>query len=201
MQIIDADPRRMIDLPGVGPCPRPVDIDQRVTGFSTLKSLRIYAFSKGQVIAGESEEDEVYVVPLGGAIGLTVTGACPMVSEMSDAGLRGLYMPPDHAYRLTAQEDVQVAYARAAAVGNTATHAIDGRIGDRAEVLRFALHDLADGAVLPQNSTPERLVHVIIGGLSVFGRALLAGQTLALGDGEAAEVAGRGNTSVLLVHV
>ena len=64
MKIIDADDTRMIDLPGVGPCPRPVDIDQGVTGFHRLKSLRIYRFEPGPAIHGDSETDEVFILPL-----------------------------------------------------------------------------------------------------------------------------------------
>jgi hypothetical protein len=55
MQVIEPDFDRMIELPGVGPTPRPVDIDQSVTGFRDLVSLRIYEFADGTTIDGEAE--------------------------------------------------------------------------------------------------------------------------------------------------
>ena len=74
MRLIEPDENRMIDLPGVGPCPRPVDIDQRLTGFRTLKSLRIYRFQTGPAIHGESEIDEVFILPLVGTLEIEITG-------------------------------------------------------------------------------------------------------------------------------
>ena len=201
MQIINADPSRMITLPGVGPCPRPVDIDTKVTGFKALKSLRIYEFSKGLTIAGDSEIDEVYVLPVCGAISLAITGAHALAADLRQGGPQALYMPPDHSYRLTAQENVLVAYARAEAGGLVATHVTAKTGGDGAETLRFARLELADGAVLSVPGLPERLIHVIAGAISANGQRVVQGQTLALGDGEVAEVAGAGAASVLLVHV
>lgn len=201
MKIIDADPTRMINLPGVGPCPRPVDIDETVTGFKTLKSLRIYSFEAGQTIEGESEGDEVYVIPIGGAIEMKISGASSLSAILSADGVRALYMTPDHAYELTPKSPVQVAYARAAANGAVACHAVSGTTGDAAEILRFSLLDLAQGETLEQNQSGERLIHLVAGSARVNGAEASAPQTIALQKGEAATVKAKTATTLLLVHV
>ena len=198
MQIIAADETRMIDLPGVGPCPRPVDIDQSVTGFATLKSLRIYRFAPAVTIEGESEKDEVYVVPVGGAVRMQIGGAHPLEATLSETGHRALYMTPHHAYRLTPESQVQVAYARAAATGTVACHVIEGRRGDRAEALAFDAADLAEGATLIHDARRERLIHVISGALDVGGVSVASTGTIALAAGEAAMVRASGATAVLM---
>lgn len=199
MQIITADPTRMIELPGVGPCPRPVDIDESVTGFRTLKSLRIYRFARGVTIEGESESDEVYVIPIGGAVAMRITGAQPLDARLTGDASRALYMTPDHAYRLTPEADVQVAYARAAARGRVATHVVEGMRGTGAEALAFELADLSGGQTLASDAAKERLIHVIDGAIRVAGQTVAAPSTAALAAGEAAEIAAKGSARVLLV--
>lgn len=199
VQIINADPTRMIDLPGVGPCPRPVDIDETVTGFTTLKSLRIYSFAAGQAIEGESESDEVYVVPIGGAISMQIEGAHPLQATLSDTGPRALYMTRDHAYRLDPKSDVQVAYARAASTGRVATHVVDGTQGDTAETLAFAVVDLAAGDAVDTDAGRERLVHVIDGVLAAGDVRITASQTVALPVGKEQVMTADKTARVLIV--
>ena len=87
MQQFASDFSRRIDLEGVGPAPRPVDIDQKQTGFKTLKSLRIYRFQPGPPILGESEVDEVFILPLTGEIQMAIFGRDAFQGQigMSDA--------------------------------------------------------------------------------------------------------------------
>ncbi len=123
MQRFPADPARRVELEGVGEVPRPTDVDADATGFTRLRSLRVYAFSAGQVIRGEAEDDEVCVVAVSGRVSLEVTG--PASASFSGEGraspFRGdplaIYLPPGHGYVLTVHEDAEVAYARARAVG------------------------------------------------------------------------------------
>lgn len=208
MQIIDADETRLIDLPGVGKCPRPVDIDQSVTGFKTLKSLRIYRFQPGATIEGESEADEVFVLPVSGAFHIEVTGRTVLSADLSlDGPTRALYMTPHHAYRLTPRRETLVAYARAEAGGRVPVQALSAENSDIGERLHYALVDLADGAALAHGTAlahggaGERLIHVISGGLVAGGRALAAGQTLALAAGETAAMIATGRTRVLALWV
>jgi 5-deoxy-D-glucuronate isomerase len=202
MQIIDADESRLIVLPGVGKCPRPVDIDQSVTGFTTLKSLRIYRFQPGATIEGESEEDEVFVLPVSGGFHIEVTGKTAVAADLTAEGpVRALYMTPHHAYRLTPGEETLVAYARAEAGGRVPVQALTAESSDLGERLRFALVDLADGAALDRGGSGERLFHVISGRLAAGGKALAAGQTLALAAGETMTPTARQPSRVLVLWV
>ena len=200
MQIIHADETRMIDLPDVGPCPRPVDIDQSVTGFARLKSLRIYRFRAGVTIAGDSEGDEVYIVPFGGAVGMQITGVTPLTATLSAGSEhRALYMAPDHSYLLMPETDTLVAYARAAAVGRVASHVVT-RPGDTlAEALSFVVADLSDGETLVTDLAKERLIHVVSGALVVAGQRVMASQTAAFAPGQNALVQADGLTTLLMV--
>lgn len=175
--IIQADDTRMIDLPGVGPCPRPVDIDQRQTGFKRLKSLRIYRFVPGPPIHGESEGDEVFIVPLQGVFDMTIIGVHPFHGRIS-AG-RALYMTPHHAYTLAPVGPVVVAYARAEAQGLVPAQPVGRESLGLAEHLRMRFVGLAAGQVL-QIGGGEVLVHVVAGAVDHAGVRLVAGQTLAL---------------------
>lgn len=196
MKIIPADPSRMIDLPGVGPCPRPVDIDQSVTGFNRLKSLRIYRFAAGPAIEGESEVDEVYIVALDGAAQMQISGAHPLAADLAPG--HALYMTPHHAYRLTPQTDALIAYSRAEAAGTVPTHAA-GEAGERAEHLRFRVTPLEGGADLPTDPARERLVHVVAGQILAGIDLVSAPQTLALRAGEVLPITAEGAAEVLVV--
>lgn len=123
MKLLKPDHHRTIEIPGVPePVRRPVDIDKAKTGFTTLRSLRIYNFDAGSVIEGHAEEDEVVIVVLNGTIELTLiehneaeTSQTATVS--APTGPEGkpcaAYLPPEAAYRLKAQTAADVAYARA----------------------------------------------------------------------------------------
>ena len=93
MRLIFPDPARMIDLPGVGPCPRPVDIDQRLTGFQRLKSLRIYRFEPGPAIHGESEVDEVFITALEGRFAMAIDGPHALEAELGPVSYTHLTLP------------------------------------------------------------------------------------------------------------
>lgn len=201
MQIIDADPTRMIELPGIGPCPRPVDIDESVTGFKTLKSLRIYRFSAGQTIEGDSEGDEVYILPTSGSMHMQIKGVHQLTAALSAVTNPALYMTPDHHYRLTAQTDVLVAYVRAAAKGDVACHVLTEGTGNDAEVLRFATVPLADGALVDPRRGNERLIHVISGAVTVGETDVATLQTVALAKGEDATIRANGAAKLLVIHV
>ena len=115
MLIIRPDFERRIDLPGVGPCPRPVDIDRSHTGFSNLVSLRVYSFAENMVIDGEAEADEVFIVLMLGQAEIAVSSDGREVGRFSlrrDGASRAVYMPPHASYRLTASTDCDIAYAR-----------------------------------------------------------------------------------------
>ena len=123
MDVLKADHHRHMQLAGVpDPVPRPVDIDQARTGFSVLRSLRIYRFASGSVIDGHAEEDEVVIVVLSGSVHLLLSereveeGSPEFVLGAVDASY-GLpcaaYLPPGGGYRLTPQTDADIAYARA----------------------------------------------------------------------------------------
>ena len=102
--------------------PRPVDIDQAMTGFTKLRTLRIYQFDKGSVIHGHAEEDEVFIVVMAGSIELTMIvdpskeflGPVTLIAPTtSDSVACAAYLPPHAAYTLVAQSASDVAYARA----------------------------------------------------------------------------------------
>ena len=200
MQIIDKDDSRLIDLPGVGPCPRPVDIDESVTGFTCLKSLRIYRFQPGAVIEGESEVDEVFVIAVSGAIQLNISGASPCEATLKAATPGALYMARDHAYELTPQSETLVAYARAASNGQVPTQVVEGaESSGLAEALSYRLLTLSDGESLELGNGPEVLAHVASGALAAADARLSAGQTLGLAKGEVAKVTASGETHLLIL--
>jgi len=130
MHRFPADPGRRIHLEGVGEVPRPTDVDREATGFTRLHSLRVHAFSAGQVIRGEAEDDEVCVVVLDGRATIEVTGptAATFDGEGRRSPFRGdplaVYLPPGHGYVLTIHEDADVACARARGTGRFGPRAL-----------------------------------------------------------------------------
>lgn len=201
MKIIDADNTRMIDLPGVGPCPRPVDIDQGVTGFHRLKSLRIYRFEPGPAIHGDSEVDEVFILPLSGAFDIQITGAHPVKARVSALGpTRALLMPPGHSYNLSPRSPVTVAYARAEAQGSVATRALaETECVGLAEHLRYRLVTATAGQRIDPGWGGETLVHVVDGALDLTEGKITQGQTLALT--EAVPLRAHPDTRLLIIGV
>ena len=123
MKLIKADHDRRVEIPGVpNLVSRPVDIDKSQTGFTNLRSLRIYRFDADSVINGHAEEDEVLIVVMAGSVELTMSesnsGDNPRAFTLSAASDShsnpcAAYLPPDAAYRLIPRGDAEVAYARA----------------------------------------------------------------------------------------
>ncbi|WP_210530128.1 5-deoxy-glucuronate isomerase [Rubellimicrobium arenae] len=208
MKVIEPDFDRTVDLPGVGPTPRPVDIDRAATGFSDLLSLRIYDFADGTTVRGEAEEDEVLVVLLAGAVSIAVTGGPEEVAFQLDAdGDWAVYLPPRHHYELVPLVPATVAYARARPHGGSAPRAyrpVEGllAIEEPVERLRLRLLSLAGetDASAGLGSEVERLVHVTGPATLTHGagtQELPPGHTLALPPGENAHVTGEGEVLVV----
>ncbi|HVG49777.1 MAG TPA: 5-deoxy-glucuronate isomerase, partial [Rubellimicrobium sp.] len=167
MQIIEPDFDRSIDLPGVGPTPRPVDVDQTTTGFKDLASLRIYEFADGTTIDGEAEADEVLVVLLAGAVSIAVTGAHEAQFQLDADGDWAIYLPPHHHYRLQPLTPATVAYARARPASAAAPRAFRPVAGvlaieEPAERLRLRLLPLEGetDASAGLGEDVERLAHL-----------------------------------------
>ena len=123
MMLCKADPERRIGILGVtAPVRRPVDIDQSMTGFANLRTLRIYQFDAASVIDGHAEEDEVLIVVLAGSVELTINSelwqdsqcAFTLSAATESQGVAcAAYLPPHATYKLSPQGDADVAYARA----------------------------------------------------------------------------------------
>lgn len=123
MTLLKADQNHGVALAGIsGLVPRPVDIDQTHTGFTTLRTFRIYRFEPPAVIDGHAEEDEVYLVVLAGSVELLVRRerwrsndrrfrltAANSVQPVECAA----YLPPHAEYQLTPLTSTDIAYARA----------------------------------------------------------------------------------------
>ncbi|GAC1507512.1 MAG: hypothetical protein NVS1B11_08980 [Terriglobales bacterium] len=126
MKLIKADHDRRLEIAGVpGLVRRPVDIDQSKTGFTNLRTLRIYRFDPESVIDGHAEEDEVFIIVLSGLIELTMTlgfekGSPVILSSVgdSDSSACVAYLPPQAAYRLVPHGHADIAYVRATPVGS-----------------------------------------------------------------------------------
>lgn len=217
MQIFRPDFDRRIDLPGAGPCPRPVDIDQRVTGFADLVSLRVYSFARGAVIDGEAEDDELLIIVMRGAIKLAVEQGGTRVGAFNlrhHQGKRVVYMPPHSGYHLTAMSDADVAYAR---VKPSETPLPEvrafGPADDGIEVVGHATGMVATLRILSSTdaSAPngfagilsERLVHVRSedgGALDVAGGELTDWDSASLARDETARLhVTRGNVECLTI--
>lgn len=200
MLIVRPDFDHQIDLPGAGLCPRPVDIDRSHTGFSELVSLRVYSFAESVMIAGEAEEDEVFIVLLRGRADVTASGGeCQSVSFQlqRDRGVRAIYLPPRASYRLSAISDCDIAYARAKPNGEKIPPVLGFIPGaDRLDIIGHALgmelvlatvaaghHAISSHAA----SLPERFVHVRSDGevtATIAGETMGDWDSVALGSGE-----------------
>jgi hypothetical protein len=190
MKQIKADYQRHIEIAGVAePVQRPVDIDRSQTGFAVLRSLRIYRFDKGSVIDGHAEEDEVLIVMLAGSIELSMmdhtSGDSPRPFTLSAASDShgepcAAYLPPAAGYRLVAQSNAEVAYARATPAGGRSSHVFQSHSlsdpggvtllleeNNYPQLLRLRLlqieagqHDLSILPIQKSENTCEALVHV-----------------------------------------
>ena len=125
-RLFKADHARRIELAGVGPTARPVDIDQAQTGFDALRTLRIYRFEPPATVHGHAEEDEVFIVVLSGEIELQVRSEHWQRSDerfILTAGATAAavacaaYLPPHAGYALTPRSAADVAYVRALPTG------------------------------------------------------------------------------------
>ncbi len=204
MQQLASDFSRRIDLDGVGPAPRPVDIDQSKTGFSRLVSLRIYSFVQGAPIVGEAEGDEVAIVALNGRCEIAVTGARSETFVLdAGSGVRAIYLPPTHHYRLSPLGKVDVAYARARSTTESAPRSFAGTpLTGTFETLRFSLSTLPEGETTAAgDSQAERLVFVQSTKPVVIGDKiqLPSWDVLALKPGESANVAALADTLLYVV--
>lgn len=204
----------MIELPGVGACPRPVDIDQSLTGFSDLVSLRVYTFACGMVIDGEAEEDELFIVLMRGTIDVEVAGGSTnSFALQTGSGVRAVYLPPHDRYRLHARSDADVAYARARPGVDTAkmARAFEGMDGSLAifgyaDSMSIALSVATHGSdrALSELAAPsgERLIHVQSndgGAICVAGQLLHDWQTLALGPDDCGKIELANSCATILV--
>lgn len=121
MKIIKPDFARRIEIPGIAdPVRKPVDIDPGITGFETLRTLRIYQFEPGSVVDGHAEDDEVFLVVLSGSAELTLSTPESKGTPVSVEGALSLadlpcvaYLPPHSEYQLVPKTRTDVAYARA----------------------------------------------------------------------------------------
>lgn len=123
MKLMKADHDRRLEIQGVsGLVRRPVDIDASKTGFTDLRSLRIYRFDAGGVVKGHAEDDEVFLVVMTGSVELQISwGPANEFSKMckltapcaaqNDPFVA--YLPPHSGYELTVLTEADIAYARA----------------------------------------------------------------------------------------
>ncbi len=202
MTIIEPDFDRLIDLPGAGPTPRPVEIDGRAIGFHDLLSLHIDELADGAVIEGAAEE-EVVLVLLAGAIAVDVIHPSAMTVLLDADGDWGLHLPPGSAWRLRPQTPATLAQAAARPGVPFAPKALrptdgslllDGPNGN----LRLHLHPLDDAAYVTSDLDEglERFLH-FSGPARVAGRELPPMHTLALHPGERTQATGDGEVLAL----
>lgn len=193
MLIVAPDFARRIDLPGAGPCPRPVEIDRNTAALDRLVSLRVYSFAQGTEIDGEAEDDAVFIVLMRGAAEFAITQDDALAGRFAlDAagGDRAVFMPPHASYQLTATANCDIAYARCVPVGEPepvrAVAPLGGGLSAQAGGMTASLATLAPGASVPVNAAPERFVHVRSAGgvLRLDGGVLEDWASAVLTDGE-----------------
>jgi hypothetical protein len=207
MQLIAPDPTRMIDLPGVGPYPRPVDIDQSVTGFGRLVSMRIYTFASGTTIEGEAEDDEVYIVLLKGRARFEVSGEHDAEYDLDESGTRMVYLPMGHHYRLKPLAHAEIAYMRAKPKGvkppkGFAASSVPEIVADpgHADTLGVRLIQIGPDAPLALDPSPSERLIMTTGAANSAQGPMIAGSTLALGEGEDATIRAKEPTLVLIAQ-
>jgi hypothetical protein len=212
MLIVRPDFARRIDLPGAGPCPRPIDLDRHRAPLRNLVSLRVYSFARGIAIEGEAEGDEVFIALMRGAADFAIDrdSDASAIFALREDGRRALYMPPHACYRLHATEDCAIAYARCvpARADLPAAHAIaaDGGITrGTASGMTLALARLDAGQAISagdRNAAAERFVHVRASGdaaLRLGGERLGDWDAAIIAEGETATIAAEGGAIDLLV--
>lgn len=202
--IVEPDFGRRIDLPGAGPCPRPIDIDRGKVPLAQLVSLRVYSFAAGKRIDGEAEDDEVFIVLMRGGADIVIdqAGRSSTAFTLHMNGVRAVYMPPHAAYHLAATDDADIAYVRATPAARPLPMArgfapSDGRLDvpDHATSMALSLRTLGAGERLTfDGMVGERFVHV----RTDVGAARLAGEPI--GDWYAAVCGGEDVAALTVEH-
>lgn len=212
MLVVAPDFDRRIDLPGAGPCPRPVDVDRRKAELKQLVSLRVYSFASGVEIDGEAEGDEVFIVLMRGAADFAIEqdGVRAGDFRLRMDGARAIYMPPHASYHLHAVANCDIAYARCHPVGEARPvlgfAAAGGRVvvADHAGGMELSLateppgrHSLAAA----DGGSRERFVHVRsdAGALRLGGEPIGDWGSAILLDGERTILEIEGNPVDLLL--
>ena len=212
MLIVRPDPDRRIDLPGAGPCPRPVDIDRARAGFKDLVAFRVYSFGAGLAIDGEAEDDEVFVTLMRGEADIAVSRSGAEVTDVPlrpAGGMRVVYLPPGSSYRLRSIADCDIAYARATPRGHRCPEPLGfAPADDKLDIAGHAVGmELSFGTTRPgsapgpEGRSPERVVHVRTNGaadVAIAGRRLEDWDTAALLTGESASLEVRSGTCDVL---
>jgi hypothetical protein len=188
MKLIKPDFNGTVEIEGItGPVPRPVSIDQAITGFERLRTLRVYQFSAGVPVDGHAEEDEVFLVILSGSVELNLSGQGTSIGPIRlDAADRkaeapcAAYLPPHGEYRLVPITSASVAYVRArpqsgpppkvfpmASVPRDAAKNVVFDAEDYAQRLRLRIvaiptvnDESSFAGVADYNADRERLIHI-----------------------------------------
>ncbi len=110
-------------IEGVGDAERRLEVTPAIAGWDYL-TFRTYTFRAGQVIDGESVEDEMSMVLLLGEVTIEIAGPsghqtweCRGRTNVFDAPPYAIYLPPHHTYKTTVHRDADCAYGRAPAEG------------------------------------------------------------------------------------
>ncbi len=207
MLIFEPDFDHLTDLPGAGPTPTPVDLDQRATGFTDLAALQVHELGDGTTMSGGTGEDEMLIVLLAGAMTVTVTGPQDTAFQLDADGDWAVYLPPRHQFSLEPLVPATMASARARSAVVSEVRAyrpVNGLllVEEPAERLRLRLLPLEGetDASAGLDESAERLVH-LTGPATVrsgtITRDLPPAHTLALAPGESATVTGEGEILVL----
>jgi 5-deoxy-glucuronate isomerase len=121
--LVRSDWTATIFIEGAGECERRLEVTPAIAGWNYL-SFRIYTFRAGQVIDGESAEDEMAMVLLSGHVTIEIAGPggsatweCDGRESVFDGASYAIYLPPDHTYKTTVHADADCAYGRAPAEG------------------------------------------------------------------------------------
>jgi 5-deoxy-glucuronate isomerase len=110
-------------IEGVGEAERRLEVTPAIASWDRL-SVRSYTFRAGQVIDGESAEDEMSMILLSGAVSIAIDGpsgpmawTCDGRESVFDGAPFALYLPPGHTYRTTVHRDADCLYGRSPAQG------------------------------------------------------------------------------------
>jgi hypothetical protein len=154
---IASDPTRRLFIEGAGIVERPLEVTPELTGWSA-PTVRAYTYRAGQVVDGESADDEMVMLVLRGDIDLEAAGLerrCRRADPFATAPV-ALYLPPGETYRASVRGNSHVLYCRAPAEGRRPARIVgdaDGEVISAAiaERVRVREHRVAAGtwAALP----------------------------------------------------